>query len=120
MWKLQPTDTFERKVKKWPKKHHRELAAMVANMQTVFDSLRRGAILESIHFGFMHNEPGGVIGIDQKGGGTGLKESRLYIFIDKPRKTLHVITVGDKNSQSDDISYAKAFADGVKERSEGW
>lgn len=116
MWKQQPTDIFKKKFKKWPKKHNRELAAMLNNVQIVFDSLRRGATVESIQFGFVHREPSGVIAIDQKGGGTGLKESRLYLFIDKPSETLHIITVGDKSSQSDDIAYAKAFADGVKER----
>jgi len=114
MWEQLPTDTFTRALKKWPKKHKRELGAMLANVQTIFDALRIGSKVESLRFGFIHPEPGGVLAVDQKGGGSGLKQCRLYTYPHTPSETLHLVTLGDKGTQADDIRYARAFIEGVK------
>lgn len=114
MWRQSVTDTFARKVKKWPKKHRRELAAMLANVEGLFTALSSGAKVESLRFGFVHAEPGGVLAVDQKGGGSGLKETRLYTYPHVASETLYLITVGDKGTQGEDVRYAKAFVDGVK------
>ena len=50
-----------------------------------------------------------MIAIDQKGGGPALQETRLYTFADSNTKTLYLITVGDKNSQSTDINFCSDF-----------
>jgi hypothetical protein len=114
MWRQVPTDEFTKRVKRWPKKYRRELGAMLANLQTILSALQAGSKVESLEFGFVHHEPGGVLALDQKGGGAGLKPCRLYTYPHVDEEVLHVITMGDKNSQSEDIKYAKAFADGVK------
>lgn len=114
MWKQMPTDKFARRLKQWPKKYKRELGAMMAHLGTIFAALRNGATIENLEFGFVHHESGGVLALDQSGGGAGLKQSRLYVYPHKPNETLHVITMGDKSTQEDDIAYAKAFVDGVK------
>jgi hypothetical protein len=114
MWKIKPSDEFEKRAKKWPKKFHREMAAMLANVKTMFDALCLGAKVEHLRYGFLHHEPAGVLAVDQKGGGSGLKESRLYTFPDKEREDLHLITVGDKNTQAEDVAYCKDFATGIK------
>jgi len=121
MWTQSPTDMFRKRVKRWPKKYKRELGAMMANLQTVVMSLNQGAKVESLLFGFVHHEPGGVLALDQKGGGVGLKQTRLYVYPQKAQEVLHIITIGDKGSQNDDIRDAKNFVDGVragKERDE--
>jgi hypothetical protein len=88
MWNQLPTDLFQRRLKKWPKKHGRELAAMLANLQTVQDALRSGAKVEHLAFGFVHREPGGVLAVDQKGGGAGLKQTRLYVHPHPPKSSI--------------------------------
>jgi len=114
MWEQSPTDTFRKALRKWPKKHKRELGAMLANLETVLAALQKGAKIEHIDFGFIHREPAGVLAIDQKGGGAGLKQTRLYVYPHKPNSTLYLITIGDKKSQEDDIAYARAFVEGVR------
>jgi len=107
MWTLTRTDEFEKRFRKWPKKYGRELAAMMQHLETVLDALRRGATVESIRtFGFVHSEPGQLLALDQKGGGTGLKQSRLYIYPDKSIEVVHVITMGFKKTQPSDIQFA--------------
>ena len=111
MWVFQPTDVYEKRVEKWPKKHRRELKAMLDNLDTFVGALNKGAKQEHARFGFVHPEPGGVLAIDQKGGGAGLKQTRLYIFPEKRPQIIHLITLGDKDSQKADIRFATAFAE---------
>ena len=55
-----------------------------------------------------------VLAVDQKGGGSGLKQVRIYLYPHVPSKTIHFITLGDKDSQVKDIKYAKAYVEGVR------
>lgn len=80
---------------------------MLANLATVHESLNRGAKVEHVRFGFIHAEPMGVWAIDQKGGGQGLKQCRLYVFPHQESLELVLITLGDKASQHDDIKFCK-------------
>jgi hypothetical protein len=109
MWSLKPEAEFGKRATKWPKKHHRELLAVYDNLDTFATALRSGAKLEQIKFGFMHSEPRGIIAIDQKGGGAGLKETRLYLYPNKSSQVVHLITLGDKSTQKADIQYACDF-----------
>lgn len=116
MWDIEPTDEFERRYRYFQKKRPRELAAMLDNLDTYQRALRAGAKIPGIHFGFMHHEPKGIVGIDQKGGGKALKEARLYIYPDATTKTIHGLTIGDKKTQHEDIEYAKKMVDEIRKR----
>lgn len=109
MWKLQPEPEYIKRVDRWPRKHRRELKAMHDNLDTFFGILCKDVPLEQIHFGFIHDEPSGVKAIDQKGAGTGVKQTRLYTYPDTNTEIVHLITVGDKDSQTADIRYATEF-----------
>ena len=98
MWRTQPDDEYVKRVRKWPKKHRRELLAVHNNLDTFLMALNQGAKLEQARFGFIHTEPRGVLAIDQKGGGSSLKETRLYVYADTKAELVHLITLGDKNS----------------------
>jgi putative component of toxin-antitoxin plasmid stabilization module len=113
MWKLQPEAEYEKRVRKWPNKYRRELKAMHDNLDTVFGALNQGAKLEHVNFGFIHREPRGVLGIDQKGGGAGLKQTRLYVYADTATEIVHLVTIGDKNTQQADIKHATEFVDAL-------
>jgi hypothetical protein len=110
MWDLNPQDGYLRRLRQWPKKHKRELAAVLNNLDTFQKALRQGQRPGQARFGFIHPEPGGVLAIDQKGGGPGLSEARLYIFPDEVQQCLFLITIGDKNTQhQQDIDTCREF-----------
>jgi len=109
MWKLSPDDEYLRKYKRYGKKHARELHAVMDNLDTFLKALNEGALPQQIKAGFVHVEPMGVRAIDQKGGGAALAETRLYVYPDEERKTLHLITLGDKRSQQNDIARCRRF-----------
>lgn len=109
MYDLRPTVEYEKLLRKWPKKHRRELLAMLHNLSTVHQTLNTGVPPLRLCFGFLHHEPLNIKAVDQKGGGAGLKECRLYFFADEGTKTLHLLTIGDKSSQSEDIDNCKHF-----------
>jgi len=113
MWKLEANAEYKRGVKKWPKKYRRELLAMHDNLDTLVGILNQGTPIEQIHCGFIHNEPRGVKAIDQRGAGKGVKQSRLYIFPDVNTRIVHLITIGDKDSQKTDVQYAAEFVDNL-------
>jgi hypothetical protein len=109
MWKLEATAEYERRHKRYVKDHPRELQAVLDNLDTYFQSLQAGVKPLQIRHGFMHHEPLGVVALDQKGGGRNLAQTRLYVYPDPESETLHVITLGDKRSQPDDIATCRTF-----------
>ena len=72
MWKLEPTDEYNRRHRRYEKKHRRELEAMLDNLDTYHQALNAGTPIQQIQFGFVHAEPCGVKAVDQKGHGQGL------------------------------------------------
>lgn len=114
MWKLSPSIDVEKRLKKHRKKHSRELKNVFDNLDTFFKCLEAGASSAQIHRGFIHPEPSGVLAIDQKGKGAHLKEFRLYIYQDEESEILHLIILGDKNTQADDIKFCKRFVEALR------
>ena len=53
----------------------------------------------------------GIVSMDQRGGGGGLKTSRLYAFPDENEQVLHALTLGDKDSQSDDVRFCTQWVE---------
>lgn len=104
-WEIQPTEEFERLAKTWLKRHRRELHQALQNLDALHKALNAGALVPQARqsFGFVHDEPGGIIAIDQKGAGKGTRETRLYVWLDGLGHRIHLIRIGDKGSQDDDI-----------------
>ena len=109
MWNVEPTNDFERRYRQFEKKNPNELRATLANLQRYIDALNEGGKPEIIQFGFIHREPQGVVAIDQKGGGGNLKQTRLYAYAWMAGRVLHLITIGDKQSQKSDLALCKSF-----------
>ncbi len=116
MWSAQPTEHYQRRHKRYEKKHKRELRAVLDNLDTFLQALQEGAKPQHPHFGFIHSEPMSVLAIDQKGGGKSLAETRLYIFPDDETELVHLITLGDKRSQQNDIELCKQFVGELRAR----
>jgi hypothetical protein len=109
MWNIIPTGLFLRRLKRWEKKHPHELQATLDNLDTYQQHLNAGTQAQLVQLGCIHNEPQGVKAIDQKGGGTNLAQTRLYVFPDEVTHSLHLISLGDKNSQKFDLKDCAAF-----------
>src|SRR4051812_24411137 len=114
-WELVSTDEYERRHKRYVKDHPRELKAVLGNLDTYFESLKAGVKPLQIKHGFMHNEPLGVVAIDQKGGGKSLAQTRLYVYPDAESQKLFVLTLGDKRSQKADIELCRTFVETLRQ-----
>jgi hypothetical protein len=114
MWELSTTNLFHRRLKRWSKKHPNELQATLDNLDTYHEHLNEGIPSSLIQMGCLHHEPQGVKAIDQKGGGSNLAQTRLYVFPDESTKTLHLITLGDKSSQAADLCECADFMKQLK------
>ena len=115
MWKLSATPEYERRHKRYQKKHKKELLAVLDNLDTYLKALQAGTNPQQIKAGFVHPEPMGVVAIDQKGKGKNVAQTRLYVFADPKDEILHLITLGDKRSQAADIKTCKAFVTQLQE-----
>ena len=96
--------------KRYAKKRPAELTAVQRNLQRYLDLLNAAPNSKAVQAGFLHREPAGVIAVDQKGGGANLAETRLYTLADDSAKVLHLIVIGDKGSQANDIQISREFA----------
>jgi len=109
MWVLSPTDQWLRDQKRYQKKDPWELAAILANLDRLLEILKEAPNSRTVQAGFIHSEGGGILAVDQKGGGPNLMETRGYLFCEDIEKTVHLITIGDKRTQSRDVQYSKEF-----------
>jgi hypothetical protein len=114
MWKMEKEDDYLRRADRFSKKHRREWVAVHDNLDTYYKALLQGAKPLQIKFGFMHNEPQGVVAIDQKGGGKSLMQTRLYVFPFVEKEVLHLITIGDKTTQSADLATCRNFVSSIR------
>lgn len=115
MWEAATTDAFERDQKHYRKKHPRELAAVLANLKRFIALLEVAPNAKAIiPTGYLHAEPAGVVAVDQRGGGAGLQETRLYTFPDDKTKTLWLITIGNKAEQPGDIQFCRKFVESLR------
>ena len=114
MWVLEKDTEFDTKLRRWPKKHRRELVAVLDNLDTVLKALQKGTRPEQVkrQLGCVHaNYPLGFWSIDQRGGGGNLKLTRLYVFPDESQEVLYQLTLGDKDSQSRDVKFCREWVE---------
>ena len=120
-WNLCNTDKYDRSFKQYQKKHKDELQAVLANLLDYKTAVDLGVDPLRVQAGFIHPEPMGVVAIDQKRGGVRkkLKQTRLYLYPDKEKREIWLITIGDKNTQKTDIQLAKDFVKAIRESENG-
>lgn len=113
MWTIRRSDDYKKRAKKLSKRHCQGVAAVHANLDTFFEALKNGALVQDISFGFIHHEPDGVKAIDQKGASSST-ELRLYVFPEPINQVLYLLTLGDKNTQSEDIKHCSEAVKYIK------
>jgi hypothetical protein len=114
MWKTEPTDDFNRQLKWYDKKKKNELKAVADNLDMFLKSLNDGRSPKPFVFGFLHEEPSDVIAIDQRGASTKVGVTRLYVYPSVATETLYLLTIGDKQTQNDDIQLCKRMVAIIK------
>ena len=67
-----------------------------------------------VQAGYLHHEGHNVVAIDQKGGGGNLQETRLYTYAVKEQNVLHLITIGNKETQASDVALCKEFVESLR------
>ena len=116
MWSLRPLPGFAQRLDKFKKKWEHELMNVLDNLDTCFKSLQAGTKPMQIkQLGFAQSEPFGLIAINQKGKGKGskLKPFWAYVYPDEASQILHIITLGDKDSQHEDIKESVKYVQGL-------
>lgn len=109
MWSAEPTSQWLKDLKFWEKKHLRETAAMLNNLERYLSLLKCSPNSRSVAAGYLHPEGAGVVAIDQKGGGPSLQESRMYTYSDDRAKVVYLITIGNKKTQPRDVKFSRKF-----------
>jgi len=103
-WVLLPHSTYLRDLRWYTKKRPAELAAVHRNLERYMTLLARSPAARSVQAGFLHPEPHGMVAVDQRGGAGRLQETRLYCYAHSGSRTVHLLGIGDKSSQSADLS----------------
>ena len=117
MWKLDYEDKYRICANKYQKSNPIELEQVFYNLSAYLVALNVCGHPRLIKRGFVHIEPQGIIAIDQSGGERkhkDLKEIRLYIFTFIEKNTVHILTIGDKNSQQKDIEWCKKIVNKIR------
>ena len=90
MWQVILTDHYRTRLKRYAKKHGRELEAMLDNFDSYLESLEAGVHPLQIRHGFTRSETHGAVAIDQRGTVGKSAQHRLYIYPDAASKTLYL------------------------------
>ena len=119
-WDIQETDKFARDKKRYFKKQKNELIATLNNLETYYRTLQKLGNPLQVKAGFIHVEPNGIKAIDQSGSEEvlgkkiKLRQTRLYVYPETDTKILHLLKIGDKNSQEDDIKLCRDYVKDIR------
>lgn len=116
MWQTEPTTQWQKDVRFYEKNRPNELAAVLRNLERYVNQLKNAPNSRSVVAGYLHNEPMGIVAIDQKGGGRNLQETRLYSYADDAKQVVYLITIGNKDTQTADIAMSKEFVNELRQR----
>ncbi|MCA8991945.1 MAG: hypothetical protein KDA88_08200 [Planctomycetaceae bacterium] len=121
MWTMIHDESVHKQFRSLGKKFRLEVINVLANLETVKKALDEGIQLEQLKkLGFVHNEPKGIVAVDQKGKGgkTKPKALRLYLYPDFSQKQLYVIRLADKSQQPNDIKIVTQYVESLIRRQE--
>ena len=115
-WSINTTFAAKKQFEKFNKHHPREFDSLFANLDKIFLLLRDGNKVGAFHVNFFRSEGDGLYRIGQTGVSHAL-ESRLYIYPDPETRILHVLGIGGKAQQQDDIATAKKHIETIRKTS---
>lgn len=116
MFEQRTTNRFEARAKTYAKKHKNELNAVINNLARLERLLNEGKPLRPPPCGFLKDEGGGVMRISEAGGGGNLAATRLYIYVVEVAEVIYLLSLGDKNTQQEDITECKDLVRQIRGR----
>ena len=117
-WTQRWCEDAQKRLKKFGKKWKHEVRNVADNLTTLIASVEEGSRSEQLKkLGFVRSEPSGILAIDESGPGKGsrMKALRLYVYLHEEKEDLYILTLGDKDSQEDDIKLSQVFVSGLRE-----
>lgn len=108
-WYEEPTDLYLRRKEQFQKKRPMQLAAVLGNLVRYQQMLLEQPIARLISANFIHPEGRGVVSLTQQGFKPKQPPTRLYLYPAQDSKTVYLITLGDKDTQRQDIQDCYAF-----------
>jgi len=111
-WSVDDSHADKNRFKKYGKSHAREVASCFANLATVVGLLKAGAALGSFRLNFFRRESGDIWRIGQTKVPSA-RETRLYILVLVFPKAIHVLTIGDKDTQQADLAKCKQIESAI-------
>ena len=95
-------------IKRYEKKHRNEYASCLVNLLEIKEFLNGGILLPQLSrcCSYFRSEGEDIYRIGQTGV-VGAKETRLYVYVRIVNEKIYKLTVGDKDSQQDDINRCK-------------
>jgi len=114
-WCIVDDDAERSRFKEYNRKHPREYAACFTNLAQLVQLLQQFGNIKGFQVGFLRSEGQDIYRIGQ----TGVKhahETRLYVHIGEKAQVVNLLTIGDKNTQSDDIRRCHLAGRAIKNR----
>ncbi len=99
--------------KAYNKKHPNEYAACFVNLDVVMALLNQFGGVKGFQLGFFRSEGKNVYRIGQTGV-KHAKETRLFIHVDESNRCVRILTIGDKDSQPEDLRRCHEVAKNLK------
>lgn len=100
----------------YEKKRPAELAAVLNNLKRYHSQLVKSKNALCVQAGYIHSEGKGVIALDESAGGGNLAATRLYIYSDEATRTVHLITIGNKDTQPKDIKMCHTYVEALNRK----
>ena len=115
MWTINQDNAERSQIKRYSKKHPREVVACFANLERLCLALDGGLTIQEAEtgLGFFSSEGGGIYRIAQTGVAHA-KETRLYVLVIIVGSSIHVLTIGDKDTQQRDLRRSREIAESIK------
>lgn len=108
-WMVIQSDQFVRDMKRMEKRHPRETAQMIRNLEEYRIYLEKhNNPLRMVEYSYVHRETSGCHAITQQPL-TAATQTRLYVYCYIQGQELHLICAGDKLSQHKDNNYCKTY-----------
>jgi hypothetical protein len=113
LWVVRTDYASKAKFERFFRSYSREYASVFANLDKIQQLLNSGNKIGGFHVGFFRPESDGVHRIGQTGVESA-KETRLYIYPDDKNRVIHVLGIGTKDGQQDDINEAKQIVGKIR------
>ncbi len=116
MWGFIKSRQCDRRLKQYRKSKNKkaQLNAVLNNLDLFQKSLISGRKPRPPIYGFLHEEPAGFFAITEQGGGANVAATRLYVYPDTETETIYLLTLGDKSTQTEDISHCKILVKDIR------